>query len=160
MRRPEASSRRQAWAERSRAKSRARSPAKPARRGSSATAGGTPGSVLWTCAFLLLSALRAELGMAKPQFGPSNDESAAGRDEQQVYSELKLPIGKPLEDAQSEPRAEQSGWNESARPPSFAGKRRRHALIDPGFILEKSWTFPEVPSPTETSRRNFSFRRH
>jgi hypothetical protein len=32
--------------------------------------------------------------MAKPpQFGSSNDESDAGRDEQQVYSGLKLPIG-------------------------------------------------------------------
>jgi hypothetical protein len=30
-------------------------------------------------------------------------------------------------------------------------------LIGAGFILEKSWTIPEVPSPTETSRRNFSF---
>jgi hypothetical protein len=59
--------------------------------------------------------------MARPQFGPSNDESAAGRDEQQVYSALKLPIGKPLEDAQSEPRAEQSGGNESERLPSIAG---------------------------------------
>jgi len=59
--------------------------------------------------------------MAKPQFGPSNHESDAGRDEQPVYSELKLPIGKPLEDAQSEPRAEQSGGNESQRLPSVAG---------------------------------------
>ena len=76
-------------------------------------------------------------------------------------SELKLPIGKPLEDAQSQPRAEQSGGNESQatplRPGSRCPKRRRHALIGPGFILEKSWTFPEVPSPTGTSRRNFPF---
>jgi hypothetical protein len=36
-------------------------------------------------------------------------------------------------------------------------KRRRHALIGAGFILEKSWTFPEVRSPTDTSSRNFSF---
>jgi hypothetical protein len=35
--------------------------------------------------------------------------------------------------------------------------RRRHALIGAGFILEKSWTFPEVRPPTDTSRRNFSF---
>jgi len=59
--------------------------------------------------------------MAKPQFGSSNNESDAGREEQQVYSELKLPIGKPLEDAQSQPRAEQSSGNESERLPSVAG---------------------------------------
>ena len=76
-------------------------------------------------------------------------------------SELKLPIGKPLEDAQSQPRAEQSGGNEKRATPLRLGsrcpKRRRHALIGPGFILEKSWTFPEGQSPTGTSRRNFSF---
>jgi hypothetical protein len=67
----------------------------------------------------LALALRAEWRMAKPRFGSSNDESDAGRDEHQVYSELKLPIGKPLEDAQSQPRAEQSSGNESERlPPS------------------------------------------
>jgi len=57
------------------------------------------------------------LEMAKPRFGSSNDESDAERDERQVYSELKLPIGKPLEDAQSQPRAEQSSGNESERLP-------------------------------------------
>jgi hypothetical protein len=66
-------------------------------------------------------ALRVELGMAKPRFGSSKDESDAGRDDQQVYSEQKLPIGKPLEDAQSQPRAEQSSGNESERLPSVSG---------------------------------------
>jgi len=37
----------------------------------------------------LALALRVELGMAKPRFGSSKDESDAGRDEQQVYSEQK-----------------------------------------------------------------------
>jgi hypothetical protein len=59
--------------------------------------------------------------MAKPRFGPSGDEPDPGRDEQQVYSELKLPIGKPLEDVHSQPRAEQSGGNESERLPSVSG---------------------------------------
>src|SRR5262249_30804120 len=53
--------------------------------------------------------------------GLSNDGSDAGRDEPQVYSELKLPIGKPLEDAQSQPRAEQSGGDENQRLPSLSG---------------------------------------
>src|SRR5262245_18680446 len=43
----------------------------------------------------LALALRAELRMAKPQFGSSNDEPDPGRDEQEVYSELKPPVGKP-----------------------------------------------------------------
>src|SRR5262245_1484974 len=91
----------------------------------------------------------------------SNDGPDAGSDEPQVCSELKLPIGQPLEDAQSQPHAEQSGGNEKRATPLRLGsrcpKRRRHALIAPGFILEKSWTFPAVSSPTGTSRRNFSF---
>lgn len=52
--------------------------------------------------------------MAKQRFGPSNDESDAGRDEQHVYSERKLPVGKPLEDAQSQPRAERSSGKKAS----------------------------------------------
>jgi hypothetical protein len=59
--------------------------------------------------------------MAKPRFGSSKDEPDAGPDEQQVYSEQKLPIGKPLEDTQSQARAEQSSGNESERLPSVSG---------------------------------------
>jgi len=185
--------------------------------------------------------------MAKPQFGSSNDEPDPGRDEQEVYSELKLPVGKPpvrcavpttrraeqREESQRLPVQLHRG--RGRRPHQIDGKerdrlhaenerlmntalvclvvfrvvewpsagivargrmitqtgrrysnrrkllrrdtlhelprpshlplrlgsrcpnRRRHALIGAGFILEKSWTFPEVRSPTDTSRRNFSF---
>src|SRR6266436_2815551 len=47
----------------------------------------------------------------------SEDETDAGQDEQRVDDELELSIREPLEDAQSEPRAEQGSRNESERGP-------------------------------------------
>jgi hypothetical protein len=40
----------------------------------------------------------------------SKNETYSGQDEQHVDGDVKLPVGKSLEDAQSEPPAEQSGW--------------------------------------------------
>ena len=47
----------------------------------------------------------------------SENETDAGHDEQRVDDEFELSIREPLEDAQSEPRAEQGGRNESERLP-------------------------------------------
>ncbi len=52
-----------------------------------------------------------------PSGGRSEDESDAGHNEQRVHDKFKLPIGKALEDAQSEPSTEQCGRYERERLP-------------------------------------------
>ena len=47
----------------------------------------------------------------------SEDETDAGQNQQRIDDELELSIREPLEDTQSEPRAEQGSRNESERGP-------------------------------------------
>src|SRR5262245_15310055 len=56
--------------------------------------------------------------------GPSKNKADPGQDKQHIDRDLKLPIREALEDAPSEPRAEQRSWNESDHFPVELRQRR------------------------------------
>src|SRR5262245_56063817 len=71
---------------------------------------------------------RRGIFMMKPwlvrEIEPSKNKADSGQDEQHIDRDLKLPIRESLEDAPSEPRAEQRSWNESDRFPVELRQRR------------------------------------